>query len=67
MSVSQLEFFTAQQMSVVIPEDYKTEKGFLSTAQYPRGFEPEEDEFGMIVKDGKIEQRLFCICKSWPW
>lgn len=66
MPVSQLEFFTAPQRCVVLPEDYKKNPGFLSVAQYPRGFEPDDGEFGMIVKDGIVE-RLFAVPGSWPW
>jgi hypothetical protein len=49
----------ASQVSVTIPEAQKVRHGFISIAQYPRGFEPEDDEFGMIVLDGVIVERLF--------
>ena len=65
--MDQVAFFMAPQLSVVHPEDSKKEMGFVSVAQYPRGFEPEDDEFGMIVHGDTIEHRLFCISKTWPW
>jgi hypothetical protein len=65
--LTQVDFFTAPQLSVVHPEDYCKQKEFVSVAQYPRGFEPEDDEFGMIVKGDVIEHRLFFLSKSWPW
>jgi hypothetical protein len=54
-----LHFMQASQVSVTIPEAQKVRHGFISIAQYPRGFEPEDDEFGMIVLDGVIVERLF--------
>lgn len=42
-----------------MPDQYKQKDGFVSVAQYPRGFEPEDDEFGMLVSDGVIKERLF--------
>lgn len=65
--MTQVDFFTAVQMHVVMPEEYAQQDEFVSTAQYPRGFEPDDGEFGMIVKDGKIQERLFCIPEHWPW
>lgn len=52
-------FIEALQVSVTMPEKYKRIGGFVSVAQYPRGFEPEEDEFGMLVENDKVKERLF--------
>ena len=50
----------APQVAVTFPENDKAKPGFVSIAQYPRGFEPEDYEFGMLLmKDGHIECRLF--------
>lgn len=59
VSITQREFVLAPQVVVTFPENYKTRAGFISVSQYPRGFEPDEDEFGMLVKKGAIEMRLF--------
>lgn len=53
------DFLKAPQALVTFPERYKTKDGFVSVAQYPRGFVPEDDEFGMLMKNGEIELRLF--------
>lgn len=55
------DFMKASQVSCTFPERSKGEKGFVSVAQYPRGFEPDDDEFGMIVQDGEILRRLFAV------
>jgi hypothetical protein len=65
--VDHVTFYTAPQLAVVHPEDFRKGKNFVSIAQYPRGFEPDDDEFGMIVKGDEIEHRLFFISRSWPW
>lgn len=57
--MTQLEFFTAPQSLETMPEEYRKQAGFISIAQYPRGFEPEEDEFGMLVEKGRIVKRMF--------
>lgn len=55
------EFIKAPQVSCTFPERSKGERGFLSVAQYPRGFAPDDDEFGMIVENGGILRRLFAV------
>jgi hypothetical protein len=49
----------APQILVTMPELYKSQEGFISVAQYPRAFEPDDDEFGMLVIEGRIKERLF--------
>ena len=60
-SITQSEFLKAPQVLVTFPEIYKANGSFVSIAQYPRGFEPDDDEFGMLVKNGEIEFRLFSV------
>lgn len=59
MAIHLSEFLKAPQVTVTMPELVKADPGFISIAQYPRAFEPEDDEFGMIVRDGDIWQRYF--------
>ena len=57
--MTQRDFIEALQVSVTMPEKYKRMGAFVSVAQYPRGFEPDEDEFGMLVENDRIKERLF--------
>lgn len=50
------------QVSVTYPENEKRRHGFLSVAQYPRGFEADDGEFGMIIEGGTVKERLFSQC-----
>lgn len=59
--ITRSDFIKAPQVAVTFPEACKGEKGFVSVAQYPRGFEPDDDEFGMIVLRGEIQRRLFAV------
>jgi hypothetical protein len=57
--LTKTDFEQALQVAVTMPELAKSQAGFLSVAQYPRAFEPDDGEFGMIVVGDKIKERLF--------
>lgn len=64
--MTQIEFFTARQIFVAYEDDVSHESGFVSVAQYPRAFEPEENEIGMVKRDGEMV-RCFPLPEGWPW
>jgi hypothetical protein len=55
------EFIKALHVACTMPEAAKCARGFVSVAEYPRGFEPEDNEFGMIVERGQIVRRLVAV------
>ena len=64
--MTQLQFFTARQIYVAYEDDVAHEQSFVSVSQYPRAFEAEDDEIGMVNRDGQMV-RCFPIPESWPW